>query len=550
MFPRLAPYTKWLRDRFEAVKSSVPPFMRPKYFALIISTAYAAAVDRALSQMSDFVKDGDLFTKQLALTAVQMNGMVKSASLWPDKMSASMAAGLPFFSAGWARLWGRDVFISLRGLYLTTGMFPAAREHILSFGSTLKHGLIPNLLDSTRTPRYNCRDGPWFFAQNVQDYCNMVPNGESILKEKVKRRFPLDDTWVPWDSPQAFAHESTVAELVQEILQRHAQGIHFREYNAGTAIDGDMRDQGFNIDIEVDWKTGIIFGGNEFNAGTWQDKNPSSTKAGNKGIPATPRDGAAAEITGLLKSTLRWVDGLSKKGQWPAKGVEAAVDGKKRQVTYAEWGDLIQKSFERCYWIPLDPKEDSKYDIDSSLINRRGIYKDVYRSGKGREYQDYQLRCNFPMAMSVAPELFEPKHALTALQAADQALRGPLGMCTLDPSDWNYRGDYNNTDDSTNFHTATGRNYHQGPEWLFIFGFYLRALLYFDLEVGKDREATFHRLSSMMLKHKEHIRTDPWRGLPELTNSKGSFCRDACPTQAWSTSTLLDVLQEMRRLQG
>lgn len=183
-------------------------------------------------------------------------------------------------------------FISLRGLFLTTGNFTGAKEHIIAFGSTLKHGLIPNLLDSTRSPRYNCRDGPCehtpifslsslhhltergerrliagWFIQNIQDYTKMAPNGLAILDEKVKRRFPKDDTWVPWDSPQAFAYESTVAELVQEILQRHASGIEFREYNAGPNLDMDMKDEGFNQKIYVDWDRGFIMGGNRFNCG-------------------------------------------------------------------------------------------------------------------------------------------------------------------------------------------------------------------------------------------------------------------------------------------
>jgi len=170
--------------------------------------------------------------------------------------------------------------------------------------------------------RYNSRDSPWWMVQNIQDYANTAPDGLSILQESVKRRFPKDDTWVLWSDPQAYAYSSTIAEIIQEILQRHADGIHFREYNAGPKLDMQMKDEGFDIDIEVDWKTGLILGGNERNCGTWMDKMGESVKAGTKGIPGTPRDGAPVEITGLLKSTLRWLSELSRKGKFPFQGVE------------------------------------------------------------------------------------------------------------------------------------------------------------------------------------------------------------------------------------
>ena len=321
--PALDRPVKWLRERFEVIKSTCPSFMRPKYFALVIYTAYKAARRAVVEQSTDFVSSGHSLVHNLALCSVQMYGLVRSASISPSKPVPSLAAGLPHFAAGWARCWGRDVFISLRGLFLTTGNYPAARDHILAFGSTLKHGLIPNLLDSTRNPRYNCRDGPWWYIQNVQDYSKMCPNGLAILNDKVARRFPKDDTWVTWDSPRAYEYESSVAEIVQEILQRHANGIEFREYNAGPNLDMDMHDEGFNQKIWVDWKTGIIFGGNRYNCGTWMDKNGSSAKTGNKGLPATPRDGAPVEITGLLKSTVTWLAKLHTEGKFPFEGVEA-----------------------------------------------------------------------------------------------------------------------------------------------------------------------------------------------------------------------------------
>jgi glycogen debranching enzyme len=103
--------------------------------------------------MSEFVSTGHTFTQDLALCSVQMHGLVKTASLDPSKATPSLAAGLPHFSAEWARCWGRDVFISLRGLFLNTGNYLDAKRHILAFASTVKHGLIPNLLDSLRKPR-------------------------------------------------------------------------------------------------------------------------------------------------------------------------------------------------------------------------------------------------------------------------------------------------------------------------------------------------------------------------------------------------------------
>ena len=151
--PDLKKVAQWFKERFDRVKATVPPFLRPKFFALVISEAYKAARRSVVEQSSEFVSTGHNFTQDLALCSVQMYGLVGSASLDPSKPTPSLAAGLLHFASGWARCWGRDVFISLRGLFLTTGNFDGAKKHILAFASTLKHGLIPNLLDSVRKPR-------------------------------------------------------------------------------------------------------------------------------------------------------------------------------------------------------------------------------------------------------------------------------------------------------------------------------------------------------------------------------------------------------------
>ena len=523
--PSLEKAARWLSRRFDAIRK-LPSFLLPRYFALVIQTAYAASWDQGINLMNHKVQSGQDFLKSLAMVSIQQTGYTKSASLHPFKSVPTLAAGLPHFSTSWARCWGRDVFISLRGLFLATGRYDDAREHIKAFASVLKHGMIPNLLSDGKLPRYNSRDSIWFFLQSIQDYTAMVPDGIALLQERVPRRFlPYDDTFFEVDDTRAYSRESTIEEIIQEALQRHASDLSFREANAGPGLDMQMKSEGFQIDIKVDWNTGLVFGGNQSNCGTWMDKMGESEKAGSKGVPGTPRDGAAIEITGLLFSALTWVSDLYRQGKYKSDGITTAGG---QNITFENWASKIRENFQRCYYIPTDPKEDANHEVNPSIVNRRGIYKDLYKSGK--EYEDYQLRPNFPIAMTVAPQLFTPSKALHALELADTFLRGPTGMATLDPSDLNYRPYYNNAEDSTDFATSKGRNYHQGPEWLWPTGFFLRALLKFDLMRKTSEEekfGSFQQVTRRLQGCKRAIRESPWAGLTELTNKGGEFCGDS-----------------------
>ncbi|KAJ2309119.1 bifunctional 4-alpha-glucanotransferase/amylo-alpha-1,6-glucosidase, partial [Coemansia sp. RSA 2705] len=553
-YPQLVALADWFDERWALVKR-VPNFLVPRYFALTMHTAYQALVRRALRLMPGAIVGRSRFTNQLALTSVQLVGHVRSAGLWPQNTGCSMSAGLPHFSTHHMRCWGRDVFIALEGLLLATGRFAEARDHILSFGSTLKHGLIPNLLDSGRLPRYNARDATWFWLQAVQSYCKMSDEGLDFLDVQVERRFPDGETFVEWNSDDAYSKSSSIGELVQEIMQRHAQGIEFREWNAGVNLDSQMRDEGFNIKVQVDFeRTGFVSGGSRWNCGTWMDKMGSSDKAGIRGVPATPRDGADIEIVGLQKSTLRWLAELNRDNGFPYSGVTAA-DG--ARITYVQWDQLVQDSFEKHFWVPEDAADDAEYNVNPGLVSRRGIYRDTF--GSSTEWADYQFRPNIAVAMAVAPELFDMDHAISCLHTMGTVLVAPLGMRTLDPRDMRYRPNYDNSNDSSDPLVAHGINYHQGPEWLWPIGYYLRARLTFlhKLVLANSPEAStkalrtvYHELHANMVNLKHHISTSSFAGLPELTNQNGSYCRDSCETQAWSGGCLLMALHEMSKLEA
>ncbi|XP_060528992.1 glycogen debranching enzyme [Cylas formicarius] len=551
---------QWIEENTKSLEK-VPRYLVPCYFDVIVTGIYINLLDHSYSLMSDFVKNGSTFVRCLSLGSLQFGAYIKSAdlptlspNLRPPKpptrrndkgevvqACVTLSAGLPHFSVGYMRNWGRDTFIALRGLFILTGRYEEARQHILGYAACLRHGLIPNLLDGGRNSRFNCRDAVWWWLYCIKSYCEEVPKGVDIMADTVSRIFPTDDS----PAQPAGVVNQPLHDVIQEALNVHFQGLRFRERNAGGQIDEHMTDAGFNNQIGIHPETGFVFGGNQWNCGTWMDKMGSSDKAGNRGKPATPRDGSAVELVGLSKAAVSWLWKLNREGKYPYDGVQRThKNGAITKWTFKEWADKIRENFEKKFFVRNKPSCDEERP---DLVNKRDIYKDTY--GGSQPWTDYQLRCNFPIAMVAAPEMFNPSRAWAALQQTEKYLLGPLGMKTLDPEDWNYRGDYDNSNDSSDFHTSHGFNYHQGPEWVWPIGFFLRARLIFASQNGMLKE-TVASTKVILSKHFTELQTSLWRGLPELTNSNGAFCKDSSRTQAWSMACVLEVLRDLQQIES
>ncbi|XP_055388932.1 glycogen debranching enzyme-like [Condylostylus longicornis] len=476
----------WLREASADALRYLPRKILPGYLDWIFSSLYSWVTQRFISGMPEPLRScNDLFMLRLSLATLQFYGYVPSSPLIHGTNHPSLCAGLPHFATEYMRNWGRDTFIALEGCLLSTGRYQEAREEILGFARVMRHGLIPNLLDGGNNPRFNARDATWFFLRAIQTYCNVAPEGTDFLLAPITLKYS--------ETLGADTSVETVGGLVHFILSQHAKGIDFREWNAGHQIDACMKDEGFNIKIQLDETNGILFGGNRWNCGTWMDKMGSSYEA-------------------------------------------------------------------------------------------------------SEPWRDYQLRPNFCVALSVSPELLSRTQGLAALETAsnallsarnaiavEQALEGfrghfdsndasellrlipqqdqdeallftsQLGMKTLDPSDYNYRPDYNNDDRSLDASVAHGFNYHNGPEWVWPLGHFLNALFTYQNQSESEEDqpedfrlqrARFHTMQYLLL-HRRHIATDKWLSLPELTNHNARFCSHSCHAQAWSIGTILAFLSNV-----
>jgi len=226
--------------------------------------------------------------------------------------------------------------------------------------------------------------------------------------------------------------EREIIESLTRLQERVSELLQFTERNAGPMIDEHMEEQGFEVQAAVAWETGFVFGGNEHNCGTWMDKMGSSKKAGNKGRPATPRDGAAVELVGLCAETLAWLDEAHRHGHYPHPGVTRkfsacpalptavihsitciyVVNADNEHWTWGAWLDRIKRNFDRCFWLPVDETEYlDPSATEKERIATRGIFKDSY--GATTPWADYQFRPNFCITLAVVSRFVSGSHVFT-----------------------------------------------------------------------------------------------------------------------------------------
>lgn len=396
-------FKEFYRKTISQIKM-MPRFLIPSLFHKLVSLIISGFETQFLQLVAtpDFFKNNNLY-RLLLLTLPQF--------MTSDKGTAYMlSAGLPHFSCGPLKDRGRDTFISFKGIFIITGLYKYAREIILHYASYLRHGLIPDKLEPAR---YNTRDTAWWFIKAVKDYIDTTGDFK-ILEKKISMRFLSDnkEKHVEMTSNKVMVMKSLV-NILHEIFQNHAQGIHFVEWDSPT-IDPNTSPAGFYISLYTDWKTGFVMGGTNSNCLTWMNKVGSSHKAGNYGVPATPRVGAPIELTSLLYIGLKFMCMLYNEGYNNWKGVET----KKICYSYNQWKKLVAANMERCYWIPENTTEFKNFKIESEFVATRGILKDSYSQSQ----KDYKLRPNALIAVSLTPKRFSTDKIKSYLRKVKETL--------------------------------------------------------------------------------------------------------------------------------
>ena len=96
----------------------------------------------------------------------------------------TIVAGYPWFTD-----WGRDTFIALRGLCLTTGRLPEAEGILLEWAGAVSEGMLPNFFpDAGAQPEFNSVDASLWYVVAVYEYFEaLAAAGRKAARPSVER---------------------------------------------------------------------------------------------------------------------------------------------------------------------------------------------------------------------------------------------------------------------------------------------------------------------------------------------------------------------------
>ncbi|QDU72779.1 amylo-alpha-1,6-glucosidase [Mucisphaera calidilacus] len=215
-----------------------------------------------------------------------------------DHNLSTILAGFPWFAD-----WGRDTFISLPGLLLTTGRFDLARDTLSTFAGSIRNGLVPNRFDDFdgSLAHYNTADASLWFIHAALEYAQRSGDHDAM------------NTWL--------------ADACLDIIDH---------YTRGTAPP-DTDDDTPLITLDED---GLITAGNPNTQLTWMD-------AAAQGIVFTPRPGKCVEINALWASVnARLADTLAESHPEHAERCRHLAEHAQRSFTKTFYNEEAEALFD------------------------------------------------------------------------------------------------------------------------------------------------------------------------------------------------------------
>jgi len=311
----------------------------------------------------------------------------------------TVLAGYPWFDA-----WGRDAFIALEGLTLTTRRFADARAILLTFASRVRDGLVPNFLAADPADdALNSMDASLWFIHAVARYLLCTGDEDTVRRELWPR--------------------------VREILEAYLAGSRF-----GIRVDSD----------------GLLTGGTSPVAQasspvplTWMDAQV-------EGRPVTARQGKAVEVNALWYNALRAGGLLAERlgsslvaqASSPVQQASSPADARRYQAL----ARAARQAFNQAFWC-----EETQWLYDVL----------------GDTSADRALRPNMILAVSLPWPVLAPARWRAVLEAVRARLYTPWGLRTLAPDEPAYHGRYVGSPAQRDraYHQGTVWPWLLGPFW-------------------------------------------------------------------------------------